>query len=272
MSGTFLMGKWYEWKFVMEGMIWVEMKPPTALLPILLVLLSESVPWVGWMNFRSAGPAVSSYFQPPPRSTWLIPIFLQALDFLNKTTSSSTVSSLAQTAKKTTLNSIVVNSPADTARDEHRSQHTFSLEHLGIPTTWGFCQWSCHRQWWFIIMSSLPDDVSRIWRCHKARPSPRGIVEASLDVTSPETHFFRNILDNSNMRAYPKLNNLLLPQDEEHDTENKEANDYGSQESISSKFGADLVLCLVSLLIVCFSWLAVKTDVFSVQNLGVAGF
>ena len=74
------------------------------------------------------------------------------------------------------------------------------------------------------------------------------------------------------MRAYPKLNNLLLPQDEEHDTENKEANDDGGHKSVSSKFGADPVLHLVSLLNVCFTWHAVKTDAFSVENLGVAGF
>ena len=34
------------------------MKPPTALLPLLLVLLS--VPWVGQKDFRSVGPGVQS--------------------------------------------------------------------------------------------------------------------------------------------------------------------------------------------------------------------
>ena len=78
---------------------------------------------------------------------------------------------------------------------------SLSCQHQHIPTcqnptTVGISQWWCRRQIsntiivnddssWYV--SSSPGDVSRRWRCHRARSSPLGRDEASSDASSPET-------------------------------------------------------------------------------------
>ena len=112
------------------GRMWVEkMKPPITLLPFLLILLS--VPWVGQKNFSSAWPFVSILesrcmavgyvwlWITVTSQEYLIPILLQALDFLNKKTTSM----------------VVVNPLAQTASEEHHLQHSFSLDHCYCSRT-----------------------------------------------------------------------------------------------------------------------------------------
>ena len=68
---------------------------------------------------------------PATSQEYLIPIFLQALDFFNKTTTSVVVlNPLAKSLGKT-----AINTSAKTASEQQRLQHSFTLEHCYCSRT-----------------------------------------------------------------------------------------------------------------------------------------
>ena len=77
---------------------------------------------------------------------YLIPLFLQALDFLNKKTTSMVVPPLAKTATKP------LSTVTETVSEQYPLEHTFTLEHC-------YCSRTLNTRWQplkcFALISSL---------------------------------------------------------------------------------------------------------------------